>query len=597
MTARSVACELRVLLVAGPVEDPTTLAWMRELRRVGVPFDQVSPTQDDPLTAGQLRSASDPAVGRYNGVILATDSSVFWGGLAELEAYRARYGVRQVRGFEYPREPVGLSIAERGHNPAGTTARLTPAGERVFGYLAGPIPVDAGAFGYAATPLPAADFDVLVATAHGHALVGIVRADGGEDLVLTVNYADMMLHWRLLAKGILDWVTRHVYFGHSRHYLSCHIDDVFLSNWMRGTGDDARSDDDLTVRMTAADVDAVLEWQDRSGFTLDLAYNGVGADPTGADGLTAALLASHHRFRWINHTWDHTDLGRSAPVPGRGGGDAQSTGGVPDDTATEPDWLDVDAIGAQIVRNVQWAAAADVALNADELVTGAHSGLDNPHLPAALERTGVAVIATDASVEPEQRPLGPALTVPRHPTNVSTWASSWQEQLAEYGSRYGEGSAGALSPEGFLAAETEVMLRHVLGNDPRPTFAHQSNLTRDRLLLALLSQVLELYRSYLGADSPLCSPTFGASAVLLARQARWCEAVEKGEVSAQIDGRDLVVSVAAALHVPLTVPTGTVAEGGRWRRRQPFGEPYAGTTSGWQLLQAGEQLRLRTRTV
>ena len=65
--------------------------------------------------------------------------------------------------------------------------------------------------------------------------------------------------------------------------------------------------------MTADDVAYAVEWQRRTGFRLDLAFNGAGsvaADAgAGTDPLTAALVAAKGEFGWINHTWSHRYLG------------------------------------------------------------------------------------------------------------------------------------------------------------------------------------------------------------------------------------------------------------------------------------------------
>ena len=613
MTA-PLACELRVLVVAGPADDPTTRAWSVELDRVGVPFDLVTPSAEDPLRAADLVAREDPRVGRYNAVVLGTDSSVFWGALDDLAVYRQRFGVRQVCGFEYPRSELGLTSGV-GAVMAGTSASLTASGRELFPYLRGPVPLDMGSYGYLAHPLEGTEFTSMVQTPGGNPLVGVYRRGGIEDLVLTVNYAEAMLHWRLLAKGLLDWVTRGTHFGYSRNYLACHVDDVFLANWVgpAPTGVDAASPHPR-VRMTAEDVTVALEWQSRVGFTLDLAYNGAGAfdhdgsfeggpsvggapDARAEDELTTALLASRDRFRWINHTWNHIDLGRTSDVAPGATPDAAPEGVQDPSREWAGDWRSVDEICDQIARNVDWARSVDLPVSPTALVTGAHSGLDNPNLPAALARTGVTAIASDASRSLEQTQIGPASTVPRYPTNVYTAASTWAEQIAEYAARYGADAPGAASPEAFLAAESEILLQHMLSNDPRPTFAHQSNLTRDRLLLALLGSALRLYRTYLGEGCDLRSPTMDDAAADLARRSRWRDAVEKGEVVGRVGDGEIVVTSDADVDVPLTVPTGTVDERRQRLRRRPFGEAYAGTSSAWHPVVPGERLRLLCRSI
>ena len=67
------------------------------------------------------------------------------------------------------------------------------------------------------------------------------------------------------------------------------------------------------IRMTADDVAYAVDWQRRSGFRLDLVFNGAGSVAAdaghGTDPLTAALTAAKDEFGWINHTWSHQYLG------------------------------------------------------------------------------------------------------------------------------------------------------------------------------------------------------------------------------------------------------------------------------------------------
>ncbi len=113
-----------------------------------------------------------------------------------------------------------------------------------------------------------------------------------------------------------------MHFGHNRNHLSNHVDDVLLDNalWSvqhhctpragdcpDGVGNDPAGP---TVRMQAADVTWVMEWQKANGLRLDLAFNAEGAAP--GDPLTSAVLSNRGAFGWINHTWSHPFLGCAA---------------------------------------------------------------------------------------------------------------------------------------------------------------------------------------------------------------------------------------------------------------------------------------------
>ncbi len=66
------------------------------------------------------------------------------------------------------------------------------------------------------------------------------------------------------------------------------------------------------------------------------------------------------------------------------------------------------------------------------VVTGEHSGLENPNMTAALAGTGLTTFAQDGSRQPTQYALGAALGAPRYPSNIYYNAANWPDQLNEY---------------------------------------------------------------------------------------------------------------------------------------------------------------------
>lgn len=562
--------DLRVLVLHSGADDPTSRAWLATLETWGVSYEAVIPAADRPLTVDQL--VHDERHGRFNAVVLTTDSSAFWPSLPALREYRHRFGVRQVNGFEYPRPVHGLQEVH-GRPLDGHVGVLTPTGRRHLGYLVGEVPLDPGTFGYLSAVSDPGVFTSLVETRHHEPLVGIATApDGLEDMVLTVNYSEAMLHWRLLARGAIDWVTRGCHLGMSRYHLSCHVDDVLLPNSKSRPGS-AGAADGSTVRMTADDVESTVAWQKEQGFTLDLAFNGYGAGPVAEDSLTAALVEHRHEFRWVNHTWSHVDMGTTV-VEGR------------------TRWRGVASLCEEIERNSSWATAVGIPASSTALVTGCHSGLDNPHLDLALDRAGITAIATDSSRRPQGRAPGRATRVPRHPTNIFTHVTTWPELLREYRAHYPDVVPLPGTESEFLEREERMVLSRVLSGDPGPLFAHQSNLADDRLLLRLLESCLGRYRAYLGPTAPLVNLSMDEIAAELRRRAAWRGARREHGMTATVDSRGRVVLASPVdVEIPLALPADSVWAGG-WPHRHPFGEPYAGTRSGWHRLPAGEVSRL-----
>src|SRR4051812_9521199 len=244
--------DLRVLVIGATGSEPTFAAWKAELTREGVPFDAKVADAEAPFTDATFADYADNHA-RYQAVILASGDLVHqvtnpdgtvsfpsaladseWTALAKLEQ---TFGIRQISDATFPSAVHGLNGPTNTGEQGGNTGTLTPAGQSVFPYLKGPVPIDnpsaaVDAFGYQATPAaqvaPAA-FQTLLAGPNGSAYLGLyTHADGREEMVMTVDSNENQLHAELLRHGMLSWVTRGVYLGYQRNYFEMQVDDVFL---------------------------------------------------------------------------------------------------------------------------------------------------------------------------------------------------------------------------------------------------------------------------------------------------------------------------------------------------------------------------------
>jgi hypothetical protein len=294
--------------------------------------------------------------------------------------------------------------------------------------------------------------------------------------------------------------------------------------------------------MTRADVEAAVRWSRRTGLRLDMCFNGHGAQQP--DDLTTALLEHEAQFGWINHTFSHVTL----------------------------DDVDPDTLRAEIRRNVEFARAAGLQVDETELVTGNHSGLGNAGLPSVLDDTRVRWIAADNSRDPVQRTIGPARTVPRHPTNMYFNACTRAAQLDEYHhlflARMGRAPDGVtrtrLAPattwQRFVELEAGTMLDHVLANDPRPHYLHQSNLTGDRMIYDLVDEVLDRHRELFCVE--LAQPTLAEAGAELARRAAWEDALHGRHITGFLKDGMLHLASTTPVRIPVTGVAVPAAEDG-----------------------------------
>jgi hypothetical protein len=631
--------ELKVLVLTDG--GPATAAILAELRSEGVPYREVDlgDTGRTPIDAAFL---ADTVTGggtvidraHYQAVVMpGPDALGNADERAALTAYEKKFDIPQVNAYVYPGAGMGLQTPTYAGPMDGVAATLTTAGKSVFSYLKGPVPFEDGSptvaesYGYLALPSAAdpatgaVSTPLLTATApdgsDGNTLITEYRADDRRQLSLSFSYSSTQQPFRLLAPGLVNWMTGGVHLGLSRNFLSVQVDDIFKpdARWSAtgGCAPDANCPAPSTtdIRMTADDVTAVTSWQSSRNFTFDMVFNGSGSNeaaassPLRVDPLTVAFLLSKGHFRWTNHTWSHEFLGcvrDTTVVPWKC---ETTTGGA-------VNWVTQATITAQISKNVNWATKAVRKLPIDrtELVTGEHSGLyllpqqpqTNPNLDPALTGQGINWLAADNSRIPDQIRVGSALTVPRYPMTLYFNVAKRTEMVDEYNWIYtsrADGGSGSCSDNpttstcitpldtatGFqdyiVPLETRLALSRMLNNDPRPHYVHQSNLAEDRLLLTMMDSILARYRSLVADNAPFVNPRMGAAGLELQRQNAWRAAVANGTASGYLQDKTVHVDAPASMAVPITAVTGTKLG------TATFGEPYAGLRSAWTAATGG----------
>lgn len=577
------------------------------------------------IDAGFLIDTSIAGVRRakYQAVVLPNDAPMQLSAseLSALADFEREFHVRELDAYVFPTSALGMNSPTYSGSLDGMTASVTSAAQSAgFAQLVGPVPFDdldantIESYGYLGEPLPddpanARQFTVLVdmpiPQASGRGVIAGVYSDHGrEQMIITAAMNQSQLQEQLQFPGILEWLTSGVHLGSERNYLSVHIDDMFLGDqrWVSDhnctSGDDCPADVTAPdIHVNADDVDYLLAWQSMHGMKLDMVFNGGGYDDvvgdSGSNPVADKLIANRDQLRWINHTYSHEYLGcvqDLSVLPWRcvGGPDT-------------PTWVDENLISTQISSNISFATTHAITLNPAELVTGEHSGLrrtpqepsDNPNLAPALDALGVHFIGSDSSRESAQRSVGGALTVPRYPLNIFYNVGHRDEEVDEYNWIYNsvaDGGSGVCAtdpsssciaplnpatdfPNYIVPLQIRIALMHVLANSPRPHYAHESNLAEDRILYDVLNGVLSRYAELWSGSAPLLNLSLSDLGAELQRQQRWHD--ERGQVSAAIEGKRLVVRTSAGIlaetAVPMSIPTSVNASL----------DAYGGSRTGW----------------
>lgn len=636
--------DLKVLVVDNG--DSPVQAITAQLRNTGIPYTVVDLNAGDRpvITAAFLAdTVNGTPRARYQGVVLPNEAP-FGAGSAEqtaLETYERTYGIPQVDAYTWAHPEVGLDYSAYSGTLDGRTADVTTAGKAGwFGYLDGAVAFEDNSaatqesYGFVAPPRTGftsyVDVPVPGGTGRG-SLIGEYAHDGRRELVVTFAYNQYQQQFRVLARGIVEWLTQGVHLGQIRNSFEVHVDDVFApdSRWDTAhhctpgdfTCPGGDGEGTVPIRMTAADAQYAAQWQQEHGFKLDMVYNaGSGeewkTENGGTDALAAQLLADKAKYRWINHTYTHKFLGC-----------VQDTTAVPWSCAKNADgttrYLSRAEISAEIGDNYNWGVGKGLPLNRAELVTGEHSGLrtlpqqpdDNPNLAGALAAGGVKWTASDNSREPDQRAVGSGtLTVPRYPMNVYYNTGTDAEMADEYNWIYtsaADGGSGLCennptstclpapldTATGYrsyiVPQEARTALGHAISGDPRPHYAHQSNLAEDRTLYPVLNKVLADYQALFADNTPLENLAQAAIGTELQRRAAWQAALASGRVTAYRVGTTVTITAPSGTQIPVTAPEGTKKQ--LLLGTATFGTAYAGRRSAWttpEPLQSAVTLKL-----
>ncbi len=561
---------LRVLVLTATREDPTLGAIQQILDFVGVPYDLwVASERPGQLTADRLANG---ALGNYYAVMLTSsnlaytpDNGVTW--LSALSAnewtalwqYEAAFRVRQVSWYTFPTADYGFSGSLPGRDTTATPLNLTltPQGRAVFTHLNpnAVLPVQYAWVYPAAVPAGDPNIQPLLTDESGNVFAATrVYGDGRENLSLTFSGNQYLVHSMALSYGLLNWATRGLFLGEFRTYMHPQIDDYFIANdiWTPETPCGTNLDlnpSGVEYRMTAADLQAVINWQQARRaepttrqLRLTMVFNGVGADPMSAGGgmpanddLAPLTQAQHSHFFWVNHTYTHLLL-NDINIP-------------------------VAQFRSELQNNHQVARRLGFTnYNRASLVTPEISGLNNPVFLNEAYRWGIRYMVSDTS-RPEQRapspntgypnPVQPGiLMIPRHANNLFYNVSRPEEWVAEYNCLYTAFWGRALTIDEIIDRESDLMLGNLLRGDISPLMFHQANLRaydgQRTLMTDLIDATLAKYnRLYRLPIRSLNEHTIGQK--LAARAA-----FNQSGVTATLTGNQLVVNSAQGATVPIT---------------------------------------------
>ncbi len=508
--------DMRVLVIAADGNEPGLPAIRNTLDYVGVPYDVMIAT-NEALTADRLCTlTAGYGNARYQGVVLTTGNLSYFNPTSQLYEsaftseewtrlwqYEAVYRVRQATLYTYPGgtfpEAYGLGTA----NPlwgsgATVTATLTTAGRTVFPYLQSNARiVFQNAFVYQARATTATP---LLQDSAGNAIVSVNNyPDGRQNLAVTADGNPYLMHSVALGYGIVNWVTKGLYIGERRVYLTPQPDDLLLDNNIWDTALN-RDTSGKTYRLTRNDYQKFIDWQRLRNLkpgkiTADIPFNGLGtvAGEYPGENLNSWIRLFSGDFTWLSHTYTHTNLN---------------------------DMSYSNAL-AELQNNHLVATNTLRLQNYDRtsLVTPEISGLNNAEALRAMKDFGIRYIVSDTSKFCGHRDavrqqggcpkpntgiyhdLQPSiLMIPRYPTNLFYNVSTPAEWVDEYNFIYNSFWGRDLTYAEILDKESDLWMTYMLNHDMRPLMFHQANMRvhngtfgNRSLLSDLIDRTIEKY--------------------------------------------------------------------------------------------------------
>ena len=453
---------MKLLVIGVDGTEPSYAAIQAFLDQIGIPYDTF-------LSLNHLNNPSQyplpvlspgPGVANYYGIVLTsgnltycvpntsacqlTFSAADW---AALDSFTAAFGVRTVSYYTFPEARYGLSfvsaISPTPASPASVT--IPAAGLSTFSYLQpnASIPVQ-NAYTYLAAPVAAAGETTtpILQTIQGgiNYTVGAIHtaATGQQYLALTMDNNPYLVHSLALNYGVFNWVTKGLFLGARKVYLSPQVDDVFIGDDLFDPTKSACIPSGFLVdptvdlsagcpvfRMTGNELQTLYSWQtglnltpQTAKFKVTLAFNGLGTTRAGGSPVNDTLISKAQllgkSFNWISHTYNHPNLDCYEPVANSGictpATQAQSN--------------------AEISQNVTVASRLNfsTAFDAKSMVTPEVSGLANRAFIAAAYGRGIRYLVSDASKDGQKAPsantgipnaINPnILEVPRFATNI-----------------------------------------------------------------------------------------------------------------------------------------------------------------------------------
>ncbi len=500
-TVPSTEVGMKILLMSATGNEsiePSVGAARKTLKSMGIPFDEAVLTQNGVRLSTALLSLEEaPGKGKYYGVVLSTGQLAYvtntgtWErGLtdeqwAQLATYEQAYGARHVALYSYPFPELGVAIEAGYENGGGAANSLSLTSEATLADPSLNPSLSVNLSGIWHYPVKITNSGAakpfLNYSVPSQSVAGIVNtlADGREQLSFFFDQATWSMHSSVVGNAWANWVTKGLYVGERRIYLSAQVDDLFLTTEMWDPAKNMNSQDGTrTYRTTPTDLEHFVQWQTNfktslplgSTYLTEMAFNGIGVDDRATLPDSQSLYDKSRsyidNFLWVSHTYSHLNLNQ----------------------------LSYEVVASEVVKNRTFANQFFTnnlsKFSTASVVTPEISGLFSSNAIRAMLENGIKSVVGDNS-RAELKAANPyeglyttvaknnydgLYIVPRNATEIYYDTSTPEELVSEYNARYATFWGRSLTFSEIVNLESEKAARELLAFKHDSFMFHQTNL-------------------------------------------------------------------------------------------------------------------------
>ncbi len=334
--------DFKVLIISADEQeknDPGLQAAKNFLQGIWIPYDVLVLTKNGKkLDHAKLELLNADGSGKYIGIItteynlsykaLVDGKTVHQSALSKEEwsllfKYEKEFNVRHVSLYTYPDEYLGFKAIKPVDNFKKNSIKINA--DFTTEYFSGMnLSAEVGIKENWHYPVEILEsekkriFPILNFTEDSNSVAGLWKKtqDGREEMHFFFSQTKNTLASKFVAPIWIKWLTRNIYLGKKRAYLTAQIDDYLTPTKIWNPLPHVKR---LEYRTSVEDIREFIKFQNEylkketqdKNYKIEMAFNGKGTFLYGGEGvdpLSNFSVKNAHEFFWVSHTYSHPEL-------------------------------------------------------------------------------------------------------------------------------------------------------------------------------------------------------------------------------------------------------------------------------------------------